>query len=92
MVIAGKDAGKESRITRVIPDKGKVLVEGVNTAKRHQPATGRDHAGRDHRQGHAHRRLQRDDHLREVRSDPDRARIDDKGKKHRICVKCGGDL
>ena len=40
MVIAGKDAGKESRITRVIPDKGKVLVEGVNTAKRHRRPTG----------------------------------------------------
>ncbi|MGH8912886.1 MAG: KOW motif-containing protein, partial [Acidimicrobiia bacterium] len=31
MVITGKDAGKESRITRVLPAKGKVLVEGVNT-------------------------------------------------------------
>ena len=40
MVIAGKDAGKESRITRVINDKGKVLVEGVNTAKRHRRPTG----------------------------------------------------
>ena len=35
MVISGKDAGRESKITRVIPDRNKVLVEGVNTAKRH---------------------------------------------------------
>ena len=63
MVISGKDAGKESKITRVLPDKGKVQVEGVNTAKRHTKPTGTTMQGRDHRQGHACRRLQRDDHL-----------------------------
>src|SRR5690606_40658770 len=45
MVIAGKDAGKESRIARVFPDKNKVLVEGVNTAKRHTKPTGQTMQG-----------------------------------------------
>ena len=40
MVIAGKDAGKESRISRVLPKQNKVLVEGVNTAKRHTKPRG----------------------------------------------------
>ena len=39
-VIAGKDAGRESRIVRVIPKRNKIIVEGVNTAKRHQAARG----------------------------------------------------
>jgi large subunit ribosomal protein L24 len=32
MVIAGKDAGTESRIEKVYPGEDKVLVEGVNVA------------------------------------------------------------
>ena len=35
-IITGKDVGRESRISRVIPGRNKVIVEGVNTAKRHQ--------------------------------------------------------
>jgi large subunit ribosomal protein L24 len=35
----GKDRGKEGEIMRVIPDQGKVIVDGVNVAKRHQRAT-----------------------------------------------------
>jgi len=34
-VIAGKDKGKEGRIIEAIPAKGRVIVEGVNTAKKH---------------------------------------------------------
>ena len=45
MVIAGKDAGKESRIARVYPEKNKVLVEGVNTAKRHTKPAGQTMQG-----------------------------------------------
>ena len=40
VVISGKDKGREARIIRVIPSHGKVIVEGVNTAKRHQRAQG----------------------------------------------------
>ena len=36
VVLSGKDKGKESVVTRALPTEGKVVVEGVNTAKRHQ--------------------------------------------------------
>jgi large subunit ribosomal protein L24 len=35
IVIAGRDAGKRGRVLRVVPDKGRVVVEGVNFIKRH---------------------------------------------------------
>ncbi len=35
MVIAGKDKGKTGRINRILPEKGAVLVEGLNIVKRH---------------------------------------------------------
>lgn len=34
-VIAGKDKGKQGKILRVIVDKSRVLVEGINRVKRH---------------------------------------------------------
>jgi len=39
MVLSGKDVGKEGEITRVIPERDRVIVDGVNVAKRHQRAT-----------------------------------------------------
>ena len=39
MVIAGKDRGRESTVMRAIPKDNKVIVEGVNTVKKHQKAT-----------------------------------------------------
>ena len=38
-VISGKDVGKQGEITRVIPERNRVIVDGVNVAKRHQRAT-----------------------------------------------------
>jgi large subunit ribosomal protein L24 len=38
VVIAGKDKGKEGEISRVMPDAGKIIVNGVNTAKKAQKA------------------------------------------------------
>jgi large subunit ribosomal protein L24 len=35
-VIAGKDRGKEGRVVRVQPREGRVMVDGVALAKRHQ--------------------------------------------------------
>ena len=35
VVNAGRDRGKRGRVLRVIPDKGRVIVEGVNFIKRH---------------------------------------------------------
>jgi large subunit ribosomal protein L24 len=39
IVLAGKDVGKEGEITRVIPERNRVIIDGVNVAKRHQRAT-----------------------------------------------------
>jgi large subunit ribosomal protein L24 len=36
IVITGKDKGKEGEIAQVLPAKNKVVVHGVNTAKKHQ--------------------------------------------------------
>lgn len=35
LVLTGKDRGKRGRVLQVIPDKQRVLVEGVNMIKRH---------------------------------------------------------
>jgi large subunit ribosomal protein L24 len=34
-VISGRDAGKRGKVLVVIPDKGRVIVQGVNFIKRH---------------------------------------------------------
>ncbi|MCR4443119.1 MAG: 50S ribosomal protein L24 [Peptococcaceae bacterium] len=38
-VIAGKDAGKRGKVLSVDPDKGRIVVEGVNIVKRHTRPT-----------------------------------------------------
>ncbi len=38
IVLSGKDKGKEGVVHQAIPAEGKVVVEGVNTAKRHRAA------------------------------------------------------
>ena len=38
-VLAGKDVGREGEITRVIPERDRVIIDGVNVAKKHQRAT-----------------------------------------------------
>jgi large subunit ribosomal protein L24 len=35
MIIAGKDKGKSGKVLRVLPEKGRVLVESLNVVKRH---------------------------------------------------------
>lgn len=91
MVITGKDIGKESRITRVYPRKGKVLVEGVNTAKRHTKPTGQTMQG-----GIIDKDMPIDASNVMIvceKCGPTRIgyRVED-GQKQRICVKCGGEL
>ena len=38
VVISGKDKGKEGTVLVALPTEGKVVVEGVATAKRHRKA------------------------------------------------------
>ena len=39
VVLQGKDRGKEGVVMRSLPSQGKVIVEGVNIAKKHQKPT-----------------------------------------------------
>src|SRR6186997_3336122 len=39
VVLKGKDRGKEGLVMRVLPKDGKVIVEGVNIARKHQKQT-----------------------------------------------------
>ena len=38
-VMRGNDKGKQGRVTRVLKERGAVVVEGVNLIKRHMKAT-----------------------------------------------------
>jgi large subunit ribosomal protein L24 len=40
MVIAGKSKGRTGKVLKVMPAKGRILVEGVNVIKRHVKAQG----------------------------------------------------
>lgn len=37
-VLAGKDRGKEGKVTAILPGQGKVVVEGLNIVIKHQKA------------------------------------------------------
>src|SRR5215472_8295355 len=39
IVLQGKDKGKKADVVRAIPERQKVIVEGVNVAKRHAKPT-----------------------------------------------------
>jgi large subunit ribosomal protein L24 len=91
-VIAGKDAGTESRIAKVYPSRNKIIVEGVATARRSQRATGQTMQG-----GIIDKDMPIDaSNVMIVCSEcgPTRigARFDEDGRKYRVCRKCGGEL
>ncbi len=39
VVLSGKDRGKQGTVSRVMPKKGKIIVDGINIAKRHTKPT-----------------------------------------------------
>jgi len=39
LVVAGKERGKKGKVLRVIPEKGRVVVERINMVKKHQKPT-----------------------------------------------------
>jgi large subunit ribosomal protein L24 len=91
-VLAGKDIGKEGEITRVLRDRDRVIVDGVNVAKKHQRAT------RATMQGGI---IEKDMpvHVSNVAilcnaCGPTKIgyRFEPDGVKVRVCRKCGGDL
>ena len=93
IVLSGKDIGKEGEITRVIPERRMAIVDGVNVAKKHQRPT------RATMQGGI---IDKDMPVPASTvallcphcGKPTRIghRLDDRGVKHRICRKCGGDV
>jgi large subunit ribosomal protein L24 len=92
MVVSGKDKGKESRVAQAFPDRGKIIVEGVATAKRHTKPRGQTMQG-----GIVDKDMPID--VSNVMivcptCGPTRIghRLDGEGHKRRVCVKCGGDL
>jgi large subunit ribosomal protein L24 len=92
-VLQGKDRGKEGDIMRALPSEGKVIVDGVNVAKKHQRAT------RATMQGGI---IDKDMPVPVSAvaivcpgcNRPTRVghRVDERGVRVRICRKCGADL
>jgi len=92
VVISGKDKGKESRVAEVFPKTGKIIVEGVATAKRHSKPRGQTMQG-----GIVDKDMPIDASNVMIvcpSCGPTRIghRSDVDGHKRRVCVKCGGDL
>ncbi|MGB7156633.1 MAG: 50S ribosomal protein L24 [Tepidisphaeraceae bacterium] len=92
MVTTGADKGKTGRVLRVITDKNRVVVEGINRVWKHVRPNQRNPQGG---------RIQKDApiHLSNVMPlDPTsgkgtRVRFEERdGQKHRVAVKSGTDL
>lgn len=45
VVISGNDKGKQGRVLRVYPERGRLIVEGVRMMKKHTKPTQRDPQG-----------------------------------------------
>jgi large subunit ribosomal protein L24 len=93
-VIAGKDRGKTGRVLRVLPDKGRALVEGVAFVRRHT----RPNPSKNIKGGIVER--ESSVHLSNLKvicpecGEPTRVGrsfLED-GKKVRVCRKCKGTL
>ena len=91
-VLSGKDRGKEGVVMRAMPSQGKVIVDGVNVAKRHQKPTRMTMQG-----GIIDKDMPIDvSNVAIVCSTdgPTRVgyRVEADGTKTRVCRKCGGEL
>ncbi|MHB8294220.1 MAG: 50S ribosomal protein L24 [Acidimicrobiales bacterium] len=88
----GKDRGKEGVVTKALPTRGKVIVDGVNVAKRHTKAVRATMQG-----GIIDKNMPLPVAAVSVlcsRCGPTRVgyRFDERNRKSRTCRKCGGDL
>jgi len=45
VVLTGKDKGKDGVVAQALPREGKVIIDGVNTAKRHRASRSATDAG-----------------------------------------------
>jgi large subunit ribosomal protein L24 len=92
-VLTGKDRGKEGEVSRALPATGKLIVDGVNVAKKHQKATRATMQGgiidKDMPIPVANVAL-----ICPTCNAATRVgfRFEDDGTKVRVCKKCGGDI
>ena len=92
-VLQGKDRGKDGEIMRAFPREGKVIVQGVNMAKRHQRPTRATMQGgvidKDMPVPVANVAL-----VCRACGKPTRIgfRVDEAQRKVRVCKKCGADV
>ena len=94
-VISGKDVGARGRVLRVLPGKGKVIVEGVNRVTRHEKVRMNRRGGQEG--GIAHKEAPVSASNVALACPNDGAarvgyRIDESGAKVRVCKKCGTEL
>lgn len=89
MVVAGKDKNKTGKILNILPKKDGVLVEGLNTVKRHTRARGNEPGGIVEKEAPLHISnvmMYCSKCRKPVRT---RKNILEDGKKARVCTKCG---
>lgn len=92
-VMSGKERGKEGEVIAAFPRDGKVIVDGVNFAKKHQkPTRSTQQGGIIDKEMPIH--VSNVMVLSPVDNKPTRVghRFDADGKKIRICKRTGGDL
>ena len=91
--MAGKDKGHEGEISRVIPQRNAVIIEGVNEVKEHQKATSETMQG-----GIIDKTMPIDVSNVAILSPSDGKptrvgyRFSDSGEKIRVCKRTGVDL
>jgi large subunit ribosomal protein L24 len=91
-VLTGKDRGKEGVVMFALPREGKVIVDGVNVAKKHQKPTRATMQG-----GIIDKDMPINASAVAIvcpNDGPTRIgyRVDDQGRKTRVCKKCGTEL
>ncbi len=91
-VLSGKNRGKSGEVIRALPKENKVIVAGVNIAKRHQRALRATMQA-----GIIDKDMPLPVSAVALVCKKDGAtraayRVEDDGKKRRVCAKCGGDL
>ena len=93
VVRSGKYKGRSAEVVRALPAEGKVVLEGVNVAKRHSKPTGRTYQG-----GIIDKFMPLPvssvSIVCKACGGPTRVglQFDDQGRKVRVCRKCGAEL
>ena len=94
-VIAGKDLGAQGRVLEVLPRKGKVIVEAVSRATRHEKIRMNQRGGQEGGIAHKETPIDVSNVALVCPTDgPTRAgyRVEGSGAKIRVCKKCGTEL